>query len=204
MLTLYQMQNSGNCYKVRLLLAQRCIPFRVVDVDILQGESRSPQFLAKNPNGRVPVLEFADGRFLPESNAGLYFFAEGTAYLPGDTFERAQVLQWMFFEQYSHEPYIAVARYWWSIKPGGRDEKCDSFPEWHERGYQALAVMDRHLATKSFFAGNRYSIADIALYAYTHVAGEGGFDIAGYPMIQAWLARVAGEKGHVPMGWRPN
>jgi glutathione S-transferase len=203
MLILHQMQNSGNCYKLRLLLAQLGIAFRVADVDILKGESRSPGFLAMNPNGRVPLLDLGDGRLLAESNAGLFYIADGTAFLPSARFERAQVLQWMFFEQYSHEPYIAVARYWWSIKPGGKEEKQDRFAEWHERGYQAIGVMEGHLATNAFFVGGRYSIADIALYAYTHIASEGGFDITGFPRVRAWLARVAAEKGHVPIGWRP-
>jgi len=197
------MQDSGNCYKLRLLMAQLGVPFRVVDVNILAGESRSPEFLAKNANGRVPLLELGDGRYLPESNAGLFYLSENTAYLPNDRFQRAQVLQWMFFEQYSHEPYIAVARYWWRIKPGGREEKRDRFPEWHARGYQAIAVMEQHLANNPFFVGGQYSIADIALYAYTHIADEGGFDITGYPSVREWLARVAAQKGHVPIGWRP-
>jgi glutathione S-transferase len=204
MLVLHNMQDSGNCYKLRLLMAQLAVAFRLVDIDILQGESRTPEFLAKNPNGRVPLLELDDGRLLPESNAGLFYLAEGSPYLPSCRFARAQVLQWMFFEQYSHEPYIAVARFWWSIKPGGRAERRDRFAEWHERGYQALSVMERHLTANSYFVANRYSVADIALYAYTHVAGEGGFDITRFPRVGAWIARVAAEHGHVPMSWRPH
>jgi glutathione S-transferase len=203
MLVLHQMQDSGNCYKLRLLMAQLAIPFRIVDVDVLNGETRTAEFLAKNPNGRVPLLELDDGSFLPESNAAMCYVAEGTSYLPNTRLERARVLQWLFFEQYSHEPYIAVARYWWSVKPGGRKEKQDRCSEWHERGYQAIAVMDRHLTSGPFFVGGRYSIADIALYAYTHMAAEGGFDITGYGNVRAWLARVAAQKGHVPLGWRP-
>jgi glutathione S-transferase len=203
MLILHQMQDSGNCYKLRLLMAQLDIPFRIVDVDVLGGATRAPEFLAKNPNGRVPLLQLTDGNFLPESNAALFYLAEGTSYLPSTRFERAQVLQWMFFEQYSHEPYIAVARYWWSIKTGGRAEKQDRFAEWHERGYQAIAVMERRLAAGPFFVGGRYSVADIALYAYTHIADGGGFDITGFPNVRAWLMRVAAEHGHVPLGWRP-
>jgi glutathione S-transferase len=204
MLVLHQMQDSGNCYKLRLLMAQLAIPFRIVDVDVLSGETRTAEFLAKNPNGRVPLLQLDDGSFLPESNAALFYVADGTSYLPNTRLGRARVLQWLFFEQYSHEPYIAVARYWWSIKPGGREQKQDRFPEWHERGYQALAVMERHLASGPFFVDGRYSIADIALYAYTHMAAEGGFDLAGYANVRAWLARVAALKGHVPLGWRPH
>jgi len=200
---LYQMQDSGNCYKVRLLAHQLGLPLELVDVDILKGESRTADFLARNPNGRVPTVEFDDGRTLPESNAILFYLAEGTRFLPDDRMARAQALQWMFFEQYSHEPYIAVARFWQSIKQGGYEEKKDSFPLWHERGYQALSVMERHLADHDWFAGGRYSIADIALYAYTHVAHEGGFDLAPYKAIGRWMNRIRSAPGHVPMDWRP-
>jgi len=197
------MQDSGNCYKVRLLAHQLGLPLELVDVDILKGESRTADFLARNPNGRVPTVEFDDGRTLPESNAILFYLAEGTRFLPDDRMARAQALQWMFFEQYSHEPYIAVARFWQSIKQGGYEEKKDSFPLWHERGYQALSVMERHLADHDWFAGGRYSIADIALYAYTHVAHEGGFDLAPYKAIGRWMNRIRSAPGHVPMDWRP-
>lgn len=200
---LYQMQNSGNCYKVRLAAARLGLALELVDVDILKGESRTGDFLARNPNGRVPTLELDDGRYLAESNAIMFYLAEGTALLPADRFARAEALQWMFFEQYSHEPYIAVARFWHSIKPGGREERKDRFPEWHERGHQALAVMERHLSTRDWFAGSACSIADIALYAYTHVAHEGDFDISPYKAIGAWMERVRAEPGHVPMDWRP-
>lgn len=201
--TLYQMQNSGNCYKLRLAMAQLGVPFQVVDIDILKGESRTGEFLAKNPNGRVPLLELADGRRLAESNAGLFYLSEGSHLLASNRFDKAEALQWMFFEQYSHEPYIAVARFWQSLKPGGAQEKRDQFPEWHERGYQALNVMERRLANTDFFAGDAYSIADIALYAYTHVADQGGFSLDQYPNIRAWLTRVAAQDGHVGMDWRP-
>lgn len=202
--TLYSMQNSGNCYKLRLAMAQLDIPFKLADVDILRGESRTDSFLELNPNGRVPTLQLADGRVLPESNAAMWYLAEDTDLLSDDRFTRAQILQWMFFEQYSHEPYIAVARFWLHIKPGGREEKTDAERAiWHERGYQALDVMERHLEDNAFFAGGRYSIADIALYAYTHCAADGGFDLAGYPRIAVWLERVASQPGHVPMEWRP-
>ena len=152
---LYQMQNSGNCYKLRLLAHQLGLQIDLVDIDILKGESRTDAFLAKNPNGRVPLLELDDGRLLPESNAAMFYLAELTPLLPDDRYTRAQVLQWMFFEQYSHEPYIAVARFWASIKPGGREEKRDRFPEWHERGYQALNVMERRLSDADFFVGDQ-------------------------------------------------
>ncbi|MEQ9520289.1 MAG: glutathione S-transferase family protein [Parvibaculum sp.] len=196
---LYHMADSGNCYKVRLCAAQLQMPLDLVDVDILKGESRTDSFLKKNLNGRVPTLELDDGTFLPESNAQLFYLAEGTNLLSEDRLTKAQTLQWMFFEQYSHEPYIAVARFWKSIKPGGEEEKRHMFPEWHERGYQALGVMEHHLGTRDFFAGNAYSIADIALYAYTHVAHEGGFSLDAYPHINAWINRVKSHPGHIPM-----
>jgi len=201
--TLYNMQNSGNCYKLRLAMAQLSVPFKLIDIDILKGESRTPEFLARNPNGRVPLLMLQNGRYLPESNAGLFYLAEGSDLLPAERFEKAETLQWMFFEQYSHEPYIAVARFWLSVKPGGRAEKAAQLPEWLDRGNQALGVMDRHLAEADFFAAGRYTIADIALYAYTHVAHEGDFDLAPYPNVRAWLDRVAGQPGHVTIDWRP-
>lgn len=199
----YSMQGSGNCYKLRLALAQTHTPFRIVDIDILKGESRTEQFLAKNPAGKVPLLETPDGRFLPESNAGLYYLADGTSLLPSDRFDRAQVLRWMFFEQYSHEPYIAVARYWWSIAPGGREKKASEFAYWRQRGHEALNVMEQHLAENDFFAGNRYTIADIALYAYTHKAHEGTFDLSPYGAIQKWMERLQDQDNHVDMDWRP-
>lgn len=175
---LYQMTDSGNCYKVRLAAAQVGRPLDLIDVDILQGESRTADFLAKNLNGRVPTLELDNGTYLPESNAALFYLAEGTPLISNDRLIRAQTLQWMFFEQYSHEPYIAVARFWKCIQPGGEDEKKHMFPEWHGRGYLALDVMERHLSDNMFFAGNSFSIADISLYAYTHVAHEGGFSLS--------------------------
>ncbi len=202
--TLYSMQNSGNCYKLRLVMAQLGVPFELVDVNILDGESRTPEFLALNPNGRVPTLKLDDGRALPESNAAMWYLAEDSDLLSDDRFTRAQILQWMFFEQYSHEPYIAVARFWLHIKPGGRAEKTDAdIAGWMERGNQALGVMESHLSGADFFAGGRYSIADIALYAYTHMAGDGGFDLTPYPGIQAWLKRVRAVPGHVAIDWRP-
>lgn len=202
--TLYSMQDSGNCYKLRLAMAQLGVPFELADVDILQGESRTPEFLELNPNGRVPTLKLADGRVLAESNAAMWYLAEGSELLSDDRYTRAQILQWMFFEQYSHEPYIAVARFWLHVKPGGRQEKTDAdIAGWMERGNQALDVMERHLSGNTFFAGGRYSIADIALYAYTHMAGDGGFDLAPYPAVGAWLARVREAPGHVDIAWRP-
>ena len=201
--TLYSMQNSGNCYKLRLAMSQLGLPFQIVDVDILKGETRTPQFLAINPNGKVPALKLDTGEVLSESNAILFFLAEGTDLLPDNRFCKAEMLQWMFFEQYSHEPYIAVARFWLKIRKGGRELQAHMLDNWWERGYEALGVMERHLETHSFFAADRYSIADIALYAYTHVAEDGEFDLSDFPKINAWMERVRAQPGHVPMDWRP-
>ena len=198
---LYDFLPSGNGYKVRLLLTQLEIPFELVEMDITKGETRTPEFLAKNPNGRIPLVELDDGRFVWESGAILLYFAEGTRFLPSDRFERALVLQWMFFEQYSHEPYIAVARAWLHVF-GMDDERRRQLPQKQKLGYDALGVMERHLASCTFFVAERYTIADIALYAYTHVADEGGFDLGRYPAVTAWLKRVANQPRHVPMGGR--
>jgi glutathione S-transferase len=198
MYRLYAYPGSGNCYKLFLTLSLLGEEFETVHVDLLAGETHSEQFLALNPNGKVPVLELPDGEFLPESNAGLWYLAEGTPLLPADRLGRARVLQWMCFEQYSHEPYVAVARFW--IKYLGRPaDKEEELVRRQASGHVALAVMEQHLATHSFFVGEQFSIADIALYAYTHVADEGGFDLAAYPALRAWLARVAAQPGHVPM-----
>jgi glutathione S-transferase len=198
---LYDSLPSGNGYKVRLLLSQLGIPFELVEKDILRGETRTPEFLAKNPNGRIPLLELDDGRTLAESGAILVYFAEATPFLSRDRFERAKTLQWMFFEQYSHEPYVAVARFW-IHSLGKAEEWADRIREKHERGYQALGVMDRHLAGREWFAGGAYSIADIALYAYTHVAHEGHFDLRPFENVRAWLDRVAAQPGHVTIDRR--
>lgn len=195
--TLYNSMISANCYKVRLLLAQTGTPCRVVEVDIQAGESRTPGFLAKNPNGRVPALELDDGTVLAESAAILFHLAEGSDFLPTDRVARAQVLQWLFFEQYSHEPYIAVMQFLTSF-PDVADPRRAMMGFLAERGRQALAVMERHLATRRFFVADRYSIADMALYAYTHTADAGGFDMAQYPNIGAWLARVRAQPRHIP------
>ena len=196
MLTLYDYLPSGNGYKVRLLLSQLGIPFRFVEKDILKGETRTPEFLAINPDGRIPTIVFEDGRHLAQSDAILFYLAEGTPFLPADRFARAEALQWMFFEQYSHEPQIAVARFW-IHSLGKRTEWADRLQEKWQKGYQALDAMERHLDGRTFFVGERYSIADIALYAYTHVAEEGDFDLGRYPNIRAWLDRVADQPGHV-------
>jgi glutathione S-transferase len=196
-LKLYDCLISGNAYKARLLLHQLGIPFERIELDLTRGETRTPGFLAKNPNGRVPVLELEDGTCLAESNAILWYLSEWTRFLPEDRLARAQVLQWMFFEQYSHEPYVAVLRFW--THAGWLEEKKLLVPEKRERGVAALQVMETHLRGHDFFVGGRYTIADIALYAYTHVAGEGGFDLQGLPALRAWLERVRGQPGHVPI-----
>ena len=199
MLRLYDSQLSGNGYKVRLLLHQLGITFERVEMDIVRGETRTPEFQAKNPNGRIPTLELEDGTHLAESNAILFYLAEGTPFLPATRLERALVLQWMCFEQYSHEPNIATVRFW--LHTGLDDERRAMLPMKRRLGHDALAVMDGHLRARSFFVGERYSIADIALFAYTHVAGEGGFDLEPYAAVRAWLDRVRAQPGHVPITW---
>jgi glutathione S-transferase len=197
---LHQMQMSGNCYKVRLAARQLGVDLTLRNYELLEGTTRKPEFLAKNPNGRVPLLEFEDGRMLAESDAILWYLSEGTRLLPEERWGHAEVLQWMFFEQYSHEPYIAVARFWLAYAPKELLEpRRHLIPEWHAKGNAALAVMQTHLARRDWFAAGRYSIADIALYGYTHCAAEGGFDLGKYPAVGAWLERVASEPGHVPL-----
>ncbi len=202
MLKLYQMQDSGNCYKIRLLLALLNKDYECIDTDILKGESRTDEFLKKNPNGRVPTLQIDESTYLPESNAILWYLAEGSPYIPDDRLTRARVLQWMFFEQYSHEPFIATSRFWISIL-----KEADNYREQIESkragGESALAVMNEHLASHAYFAGEHYSIADIALFAYTHVADEGGFDLSPYPEVMNWIERVQSQPGHIPIQSRP-
>ncbi|RMD64470.1 MAG: glutathione S-transferase family protein [Alphaproteobacteria bacterium] len=198
MLRLYDYPSSGNGYKVRLLLALLGTAYERVDLDIEKGETHTADFLARNPNGKIPVLELEDGTALPESNAILWYLAEGTSYLPEGRLERAQVLRWMFFEQYSHEPYVAVARFI-LMHPGMARGQAPLLREKQDRGYQALGVMEGHLAGRAFFVGESLSVADIALYAYTHVAEEGGFDLGRFPALTAWLARVARTPGYVPI-----
>ena len=170
MFTLYSMQRSGNSYKARLALAQLGVPYRLIEIDILKGESHTPEFLTKNPNGQVPLLEVAPGRFLAESNAILWYIAGGTPLAPEDRIERAEALQWMFFEQHSLEPNLGAAYFWLTLIKGGRDLQRHAFEDWMEEGHRALGVMEKHIALHDFFAADRYTIADIALYAYTHVA----------------------------------
>ena len=192
------MQISGNCYKVRLAARQLGIPIVLEDYPLKGGKTRTAEFLAKNPNGRVPLLELDDGRCLAESNAILSYFCDGTALQPIDSWDRAQALQWMFFEQYSHEPYIAVARRWLAFESKeALEEKRALIPEWHARGNAALAVMESHLARHDWFAGRRYSLADIALYGYTHCADEGGFELSRYKSVSAWVERVAAQPHHL-------
>jgi glutathione S-transferase len=199
MLTVYGMADSGNCYKVKLALEQLQVPYRWVEVSTTKGETRTREFLARNPNGQVPTLELEEGQFLPESGAILCYLAEGTPLLPAGRLERARVLQWMFFEQYSHEPCIAVARAILRYQPPDSPRRAE-LPRLQERGHKALGVMQQHLAKETFLAGGRYSIADIALYAYTHCAADGGFELARYPAVVAWLARVRAQPRHVPLG----
>jgi glutathione S-transferase len=195
---LHQMQVSGNCYKVRLVARQLGVPLTLRDYPLHGGQTRTPAFLARNPNGRVPLLELEDGRCLAESGAILWHLAEGSSLIPADPWERAQLLQWMFFEQYSHEPYIAVARFWLAFAPkDALEKKRHLVAEWHSKGHDALGVMETHLSRHAWFGSERYSIADIALYGYTHCAADGGFDLAVYPAVRRWIGRVAAEPGHV-------
>ena len=203
MYTLYSMQRSGNSYKVRLALARLGIPYRMVEVDILKGESRTPEFLGKNPNGQVPLLEVAPGRYLAESNAILWYVAGGTRLAPDDRIERAQALQWMFFEQHSLEPNIGAAYFWLALIKGGRDLQSHALEDWMEHGHRALHVMETHLKRNDYFAAGHFTIADIALYAYTHVAEQCDFELTDYPAIRSWLARIENEPGYVPMDWTP-
>jgi glutathione S-transferase len=196
MLKLYQYALSGNCYKIRLLLNQLGIAYECIPVDIHQGESRTPEFLAMNPVGKIPVLEVSPGQYLPESNAIIYYLADGTDFLPQDRWERAKVMQWLFFEQFSHEPNIATVRYWISIAKIA-DKHKEAIAHKQALGYAALQVMDEHLTRHDYFVGNRYSIADISLYAYTHVAEEGDFDLSKFPAILAWLDRIVSQPNHI-------
>ena len=193
---LYDSGVSGNCYKVRLLLAHLGLEYERRELDVVDRSNRAEVLGGLNPGLRVPTLVLDDGRPLGESGAILWYLGDGTAYVPDGAYERAKVLQWMFFEQYSHEPYVAVARFWLtkSIEVSAED-----LAERQRVGYLALDAMEGHLAGNEYLAGERYSIADIALYAYTHVAHEGAFDLGGYPAIRAWLERVATRPGHVPI-----
>ncbi len=195
---LYDFLDSGNGYKARLLLHKLGLSYDRVELDILEGATRTEAFLVKNPNGRVPALELEDGTVLPESNAILVYLAEGSRFLPQDRLERAQCLQWMFFEQYNHEPCIAVARFILLHTPEDSPRRAE-LPTLAEKGNAALGVMERHLEGRQYFVGDQLSVADIALYAYTHVADQGGFDLSGYPNVQAWLERVRSDSPHIPI-----
>jgi len=197
MYTLYSMQRSGNSYKVRLALAQLGIPYRLEEVDILKGDSHTPEFLAKNPSGQVPLLEVAPGRYIAESNAILWYVAGGTPLAPEDRIDRAEALQWMFFEQHSLEPNLGAAYFWLALVKGGRELQQHALDDWMEEGYRALKVMENHLKHHRYFAAARYTIADIALYAYTHLAHRCDYDLSAFPAIRGWLERVEAEPGHV-------
>lgn len=189
---------SGNCYKIALLCALLDLDYQWVHVDILQGGARTDELSKLNPNQKVPLVVLADGECLWESNAILNYLAEGTAYLPSDNLERARVLQWQFFEQYSHEPYIAVARFI-NTYLGLPEERLAEFESKQEGGNKALTVMENHLGANNYFVGDRLTIADISLFAYTHVANEGGFNLANYPNILKWIARIQAEPRYIPM-----
>jgi glutathione S-transferase len=198
MITVHGMRVSGNCYKVQLLLELLGKPYRWVEVDSAGGATRRPEFLALNPNGKVPLVVFDDGRRLAESNAILFHLAEGSPLLAADAWQRALTLQWLFFEQYSHEPCIAVARFIRGWTPPDSPRRAE-LPLLRERGRKALQVMQGHLVDSPWFSGEDFGIADIALYAYTHNAGDGGYDLAGYPAIVDWLLRIEAQPGFVPM-----
>lgn len=196
--TVYGFSPSGNCHKVKLLLEQLGQPYHWVEINSAVGETRTSDYLAKNPNGKVPMLETGDGRVLVESNAILYWLARGSACWPEDPWQQSQALSWMFFEQYSHEPYIAVARFIAGWTPMDSPRRAD-LPMLRQRGHAALKVMERHLASHVWFSGSAYGIADISLYAYTHVAPHGGIPLDAYPAIREWIARVEATPGFVPM-----
>ncbi len=198
MISVHGMSTSGNCHKLRLLLEQLGREYNWIEVDSANGATRTPGYLAKNPNGKVPMLELDDGSILVESNAILFYLADGTPYLPDDGWQRAQALSWMFFEQYSHEPYIAVARFIRGWTPLDSPRRA-GLPRLIERGEQALAVMEKHLQSVEWFNGAVYGVADIALFVYTDRAEDGGFDLAKFPFVSAWLARVRATPGFIPM-----
>lgn len=191
---LYDYLPSGNSYKVRLVMSYLGLTYTHVPIDIHKGETLTPDYLAKNPAGQIPLLELDDGRLLPESNAIMHYLAEGSVLIPDEPFEKAKMLQWMFWEQYCHEPSIAVARF---IRMYAMDTRANDLPALMEKGAKALGVMNEHLSTRDWFVGERRSLADIALYAYTHVAEEGGFRLSDYPNIEAWLSRNANDLNHI-------
>jgi len=196
MYRLFDSAISGNAYKVRLMLHKLDLPVERIEMNVDDGSTRRAEFLARNPAGQVPVLELPDGTYLAQSDAILVYLAEGTRFWPGERLARAQALQWMFFEQYNHEPTIAVVRHW-VAHLGKTAETEPQLPAKIAGGYRALGIMETHLAGRDFFVGDAPTVADIALYAYTHVAHEGGFDLAGYPALRAWLGRVAADPRHI-------
>ena len=197
-LKIYGDSRSGNCYKIQLLCAEMSIEYDWEEVDILAGDTRTPQFLAMNANGRTPLLVLPDGRYLPESNAILYCLADGSEFFGGDTYTRAEILQWMFFEQYSHEPYIATSRF--IIKYlGNPADQQSSLEEKKAGGVSALAIMEQQLQRRPFITGDTFNIADIALFAYTHVADEGGFSLEDFPAIGEWIEHIKGRPNFMPM-----
>jgi glutathione S-transferase len=197
--TLYGNSMSGNCWKPAFLLHHRRLPFRWIEVDIMSRATRTPEFLAKNPNGRVPLLELPDGRMLAESNAMLLHLGEGTSWVPGDSYARAKMYEWMCFEQYSHEPYIATVRFWAIVQRRDGSDLTAKIAERMPGGYAALAVMEQQLAQTPFLVGDEATLADVALFAYTHVAGDGGFELSRFPAVTAWLEQVAALPGFAPM-----
>ncbi|MDJ0726255.1 MAG: glutathione S-transferase family protein [Prochloraceae cyanobacterium] len=196
MYRLYDFPPSGNSYKVRLLLTQLEISFEIVPVNILKKETRTKEFLAKNPNGRIPLLEIEPGQFLAESNAILFYLSQNTEYFPQDSWQQAKVMEWLFFEQFSHEPHLATSRYWITIL-GKAEEYQAELAKKQKLGYAALEVMEKHLSKNDFFVGNKYTIADISLFAYTHVADEGNFDLSRFPAILAWLERIKSQPKYI-------
>ncbi len=200
-LILHEYSQSGNCYKIRLTAALLGLSLERREYDILKGKTRTPEFLATvNPNGRIPVLQIGE-RFIPESNAACFYLADGSPLVPGDRFDRADMLRWMFFEQYNHEPNVATLRFWLAFVGEERlsDLQRSLLPGKRESGDSALRLMDEHLAERRFFVGDRVTLADVALYAYTHVAEEGGFDLSLYPAVARWLEAVAEQPGYLPM-----
>ena len=202
MYKLYSMQRSGNSYKVRLALALLNVPYRACEIDILRGESRTPEFLAKNPSGQVPLLDVGESRYLAESNAILWYVAVGTPLAPENRIDRAEALQWMFFEQHALEPNIGAAYFWLVLVKGGRDLQTHALEDWMERGYAALQVMENHLRSHDYFAARQLTVADIALYGYTHLAERCDYDLDSFPAVRSWLKRVEQTPGFVSMDWR--
>ncbi len=204
MLIIHDNTESGNAYKARLLLSQLGLEYKTIQYDVVNAETRTPEYLANiNENGRIPVVEFEDGRCLAESNAILYYFAQDTAFFPTDKWQQAQVMQWLFFEQYSHEPFVAVAKYILTMLPEDTPRRAD-LPTLHKNGYVALQILENRLASHDFLVGDHYSIADIALFAYTHKAEMGDFDLSRFPAILSWISRIEQTPGFVtmyPEGW---